>query len=145
MVEQFLRRITGETRLIRLVLNLVELHMKPNTVAGARSAVKTTNRMFDQSVDPEGLICLGLADDRGRITQAPATNHEAFLYERLAIFRELMARPYVMGRDLIEAGLRPGVEFTEILHHAHKLRLAGVPKESALTQTLAYARTISGK
>lgn len=145
VADGFLRRITLETKLIEYVLNLVELHMKPNTVAGARSAVKTTNRMFDQAVDPEGLICLGLADDRGRITQAPATNHEAFLYERLAIFRELMARPYVMGRDLIEAGLRPGVEFTEILHHAHKLRLAGVPKESALKQTLAYARTISGK
>ena len=56
-----------------------------------------------------------------------------------------MSRPYVMGRDLMEAGLAPGVEFTEILNHAHKLRLAGVPKESALKQTLAYARKVSGK
>jgi len=119
--------------------------MKPNTVAGARSAKKVTTRMFDQSVDPEGLICIALADDRGRITQAPATDHEEFLYERLEIFRELMARPYVMGRDLIEADLQPGVEFTEILKHAHKLRLAGVPKDSALKQTLAYARNIYGR
>ena len=88
------------------------------------------------------LICLALADDRGRITQAPATDQEAFLMERLAIFRELMARPYVMGRDLVEAGLKPRVEFTEILKHAHKLRLAGVPKESALKQTLAFARKL---
>ena len=142
LIEAFLRRITSETKLIEYVLNLSEYHMKPNTVASARSAVKVTTRMFDQSVDPEGLICLALADDRGRITQAPATDHEAFLYERMAIFRELMSRPYVMGRDLIEAGLKPGVEFTEILEHAHKLRLAGVPKESALKQTLAYARKL---
>lgn len=142
LAEAFLRRITGETRLIEYVLNLVEYHMKPNTVAGARSAPKVTTRMFDRSVDPEGLICIALADDRGRITQAPATDHEAFLYERLEIFRELMARPYVMGRDLIEAGLRPGVEFTDILEHAHKLRLAGIPKDSALKQTLAYARQV---
>ena len=42
------------------------------------------------------------------------------------------------------AGLKPGVEFTEILKYAHKLRLAGVPKESALKQTLAYARKLYG-
>ena len=140
LAEAFLRRITTETRLIEYVLNLVEYHMKPNTVAGAKSAKKVTTRMFDLSVDPEGLICIALADDRGRISQVPATSLEAFLYERLDIFQELMARPYVMGRDLIEAGLEPCVEFTEILKHAHKLRLAGIPKESALRQTLAYAR-----
>jgi len=139
LAEAFLRRITWETKLIEYVLNLTEQHMKPNTVAGARSAKKVTTRMYDKSVDPEGLICLALADDRGRITQAPATDHEAFLYERLEVFKELMARPYVMGRDLIEAGLKPGVEFTEILEYAHKLRLAGIPKENALKQTLAYA------
>ena len=142
LAEAFLRRITRETRLIEYVLNLVEYHMKPNTVAGAGSAEKTTTRMFDQSADPEGLICLALADDRGRITQSPATDHEAFLYERLRLYQELMSRPYVMGRDLIEAGLKPGAEFTEILSHAHKLRLAGIPKESALKQTLAFARKL---
>lgn len=142
LAEAFLRRITGERKLMDYVLNMVEYHMKPNTVAGARSAEKVTTRMFDLSVDPEGLICIALADDRGRITQAPATNHEEFLYERLAVYRELMARPYVMGRDLIEAGLKPGAEFTEILQYAHKLRLAGIPRENALKQTLSYARKL---
>ena len=145
LAETFLRRITWETKLIEYVLNMVEYHMKPNTVASARSAKKVTTRMYDLAVDPEGLICIALADDRGRITQVPATNHEAFLYERLEVFRELMSQPYVMGRDLIEAGLTPGVEFTEILEHAHKLRRAGIPKESALKQTLAYARKFYGE
>lgn len=142
LAENFLRRITSESKLIEYVLNMTQYHMKPNTVAGTRSAIKVTNRMFDRSVDPEGLICIALADDRGRITQAPTVDHEGFLYERLEIFRELMARPYVMGRDLIEAGLQPGVEFTAILEYAHKLRLAGIPKESALRQTLSYARKL---
>lgn len=145
LAEAFLRRITDESKLIAYVLNLTEHHMRPNTAAGARSSIKSTNKMYDQSVDPEGLVCIALADDRGRITQAPAADHEAFLYERLEHFREVMSRPYVMGRDLIEAGLTPGVEFTEILKHAHKLRLAGIPKESALKQTLAYSRKICGK
>ena len=143
LAETFLRRITGEAKLLDYVQNLCEYHMKPNTVAGAQSAPKVTTRMFDRSVDPEGLICLALADDRGRITQIPSADHEAFLMERLEIFRELMAKPYVMGRDLIEAGLKPGVEFTQILAYAHKLRLAGIPKDSALKQTLSHARKLT--
>jgi len=53
-----------------------------------------------------------------------------------------MCRPYVMGRDLIEAGLTPGEDFTQILDYAHKLRLAGVDKDSALRQVLGYARKL---
>lgn len=142
LVEAFLRRITRENGLIRYVMNMTELHMKPNTVAHAKSAPKVTTRMFDRAVDPEGLICLALADDRGRIMAQPAESTEAFLYERLEIFRELMAKPYVMGRDLIDAGLRPGAEFAKILEYAHKLRLAGVDKETALKQTLGFARSL---
>lgn len=142
LAETFLRRITSESKLIEYVLNLVQYHMKPNTVAGAKSSVKTTNRMFDQAVDPEGLICIALADENGRITALPPVDNEAFLYDRLAIFKEIMVRPYVMGKDLIDAGFQPGKDFTQILAHAHKLRLAGVQKESALKQTLAFARKL---
>jgi len=137
--ERFLERITNETKLLAYVRNMTLLHMKPNTVAGANSSRKVTNRMFDQSVDPEALICLALADDRGRITKKPARDHEAFLYERLEYYRQTMAQPYVMGRDLIQAGLQPGKDFTEILAYAHKLRLAAIPRDTALKQTLAYA------
>lgn len=142
LAEGFLRRISPETRRIEYVLNMVQLHMKPNTLAAANSARKVSNRMFDQSVDPEGLICLALADDRGRITQVPKSSTEGYLRERLEIFRELMAKPFVQGRDLVEAGLKPDRDFTEILAHAHKLRLAGTPKDNALKQTLSYARKL---
>jgi tRNA nucleotidyltransferase (CCA-adding enzyme) len=47
-----------------------------------------------------------------------------------------------MGRDLIEAGLKPGEDFTQILEYAHKLRLAGVEKENALKQVLGFARSL---
>ena len=143
LAEAFLGRLTSETKLIEYVLNLTELHMKPNTVAGVRSSIKTTNRMFDRAIDPEGLLCIALADDRGRISTVHQKDNEAFLRERLDIFKEIMARPHVMGRDLMEAGLTPGADFAEILRYAHKLRLAGVDKANALKQTLAYARQLS--
>ena len=142
LAEAFLHRITAENKLIAYVLNMVELHMKPNTMARAGSALKNTNKLFDRSVDPEGLILLALADDRGRILRDPAPDTEAFLYQRLGRFTELMTKPCVLGRDLIEAGLRPDKDFTEILEYAHKLRLAGIPKENALKQVLSFARQI---
>ena len=145
LAEAFLRRLTSESKLIHYVLNLVELHMKPNTVAEAGSAVRVTTRMFDQAVDPEGLLCIALADDLGRIASKPTGIHDAFLRERLEIFRELMARPHVMGRDLIQAGLVPGADFTQLLEHAHKLRLAGVPKDVALRDVLGQARQLRNK
>ena len=145
LAEAFLHRITRENKLISYVKNMTLLHMKPNTMAHANSAPKTTTKLFDQSIDPEGLICLALADDRGRIMASPAPSTEAFLYERLAVFRDLMAQPCVMGRDLIDAGLKPGAEFAQILDYAHKLHLAGIDKENALKQTLGFARSLLRK
>lgn len=143
LAEGFLRRLTGESKLVEYVLNLTEYHMKPNVVAAARSSVKATNKMFDLSVDPEGLICIAIADHTGRIAPDCHTTHESFLMERLTIFREYMARPYVMGRDLIAAGLTPGGYFSEVLDYAHKLRLAGVDKDNALKQCLSHARKLA--
>lgn len=140
IAESFLRRITNETKCIEYVLNMTKLHMKPNVAARSGSSVKSTNKLFDSAIDPEGLICLALADDRGRISLKPAPSTETLLTERLGIYREYMSRPYVMGKDLIEAGLQPSKDFSELLAYAHKLRLAGIEKENALKQTLSYAR-----
>ncbi len=131
-------RLTNNRKLKSYVKNMTLLHMRPNILAGAESKIKSTNKMFDQSEDPEGLILLGKADVLGCGEMAMLPEREKFLWERLEIFREMMARPYVQGADLIAAGLEPGPGFSEILAYAHKMRLAGVSKENALAQTLAY-------
>lgn len=140
LVEAFMKRLTAEKALISYVVSLSELHMMPNIAAADRSSVKATNRMFDRSVDPEGLICLAVSDKLGRIAANESAPDSDFLYERLRIYREYMDRPYVTGRDLIDAGFRPSKSFSECLAFAHKLRLAGVDKETALRQTLVMAR-----
>ena len=64
LVEALLRRIVGEKAVTAYVLNMVELHMKPNALVGADASVKASNRMFDRSVEPEDLILLAAADGR---------------------------------------------------------------------------------
>lgn len=138
LVQQFLDRITKETKLIQYVLNMTELHMQPNIMASVRSRLKSTNKLFDSAVEPFDLIQLSISDGLGKIPQRNDT--EEFLMQRYRKFEEIMSRPYVMGRDLIEAGLKPCQQFSEILAYAHKLRLAGCDKENSLRQSLAYAR-----
>lgn len=140
LVRQFLRRVTSETKLIRYVLNMTELHMSPNIMAGARSKLKSTNKLFDSAVEPFDLIQLSICDSLGKIPQR--SDSEEFLMQRYEKFLEIMEKPYVMGKDLIEAGLKPCDRFSEILAYAHKLRLAGCDKENSLRQSLAYARKV---
>jgi tRNA nucleotidyltransferase (CCA-adding enzyme) len=147
LVEKFLRRVTSETKIIAYVLNLTEHHMRPNAIASFGSSVKATNKMYDSVGAPKDLFLFAKCDHFGRICEASSVFHEDFLLERLHIYEEIMAQPYVMGRDLLEAGLSAGPHFSALLAHAHKLRLSGVKKEEALKQTLAYAKELqkSGK
>ncbi len=138
-------RLTGQKQLRRYVENMVQLHMRPNIQAAVQSAIKATNAMFDRSVCPEDLILLARADRLGSVAEEPQPDATPFLEERLGIYRAYMARPQVTGADLMAAGLEPGPEFREVLTHAHKLALAGVEKESALRQSLGYARKLEKK
>ena len=66
------------------------------------------------------------------------------IYENVPMYKERMAQPYVMGRDLIQAGVRPSSLFSEALAYAHKMRLAGISKDDQLRQTLSWIRKEEG-
>ncbi len=142
LVSAFIERLTGEAKLKKYVLNMAALHMKPNILANANARIKSTNKMFDEAISPKDLIYFSIADSCGRIkkTGEEKSKNSDFLFFRLEIFEEIMSRPYVMGKDLVGAGLKPGKNFSEALSYAHKLRLAGIKKEEALKQVLAFAK-----
>ena len=148
LARQFLSRITKEVKLTNYVLNMTELHMEPNQKARDGARIKSFMRMFDKSVNPKDLVFLAKADYLGRIGKK--TDRSALLEEYEVIDQKLnemlqeyevrMSRPYLMGRDLIKAGVLPGPVFTYALEYAHKLRLAGVSKDEQLSQTLGMIR-----
>ena len=140
LVEEFIGRLTNEKEIKDYVFNMVPLHMRPNVAAYSKPVLKSTNRMFDAAVAPADLIWFAEADKPVFSGTDAFSGDKEFLLERLEAYEETMAKPYVMGRDLIEAGLEPGEDFGEILAYTHKLRLAGIEKESALKQALTYAR-----
>ena len=145
LAESLLRRITADKSVIRYVMNMIPLHMRPNMCAYSKSSVKSTNRLFDSSASPGDLVLFASADRPVMVGSESYEGDRTFLDERLSLYEEMMARPYVTGGDLIEAGLSPGEDFSDILAYAHKLRLAGTEKESALKQTLSYAYKLRRK
>ena len=142
IAEAFISRLTADKKIKEYVLNMVEFHMKPNTLAAMESAIKKTNKMFDQAVEPLDLIHLAVADSLGKIAPREYYETEPFLMERLALFEEQMKKPYVSGADLLDAGFEPGEKFAKMLEYAHKLRLAGCEKESALRQTISFGKKL---
>ena len=148
LVQRFLHRLTREAKLSQYVLNMTELHMRPNMLVGSGAGTKSYMKLYDCALCPEDLLLLVKADYLG--CAASQTDREAMyaayvdtekkLREMLALYDERMRQPYLMGRDLIEAGLTPGPLFTEALAGAHKLRLAGRPKEEQLKYALSVFR-----
>lgn len=65
------------------------------------------------------------------------------LFEEYNNYKTLMSKPYVSGRDLIEAGYEPGEYFNEALKYATSLRLLGVEKQEALRVVIEYIKKIS--
>lgn len=136
LAARFLSRLTDDKSLTAYVKNMTALHMRPNELASQNSKEKATNKLFDEALSPADLVLLAVADGLGKL---PPSSNEAFLAERLSFYRETLSRPAVTGKDLIDAGLKPGERFSELLAYAHKLHLSGVDRETALKQTLALA------
>ena len=138
--ERQLRRLTNQAKLIGYAKNMMWLHMRPNVLARCRSKKKKTRALFDLSVCPEDLILLSRADASGKLDAPYDEACEAFLRERLADYRQVMARPMVTGKDLLAAGLAPGPDFSRWLDRAKQLHFSGVEKPRALRQVLAEAQ-----
>ena len=158
IAERFLDRVCHGSDIKRYIANMIPNHMRPNKIAEARSAVKKTNRMFDDAASPSDLIYFAICDKpklphimlskenkedpSGLYIKSEKKREKEridFLFDRLEIYKTMMSEPYVTGKDLINNGITPGDDFSLILEYAHKLRLAGIPKESALKQTISYA------
>lgn len=139
-VQRFIKRLTADKRLLKYVSNMTELHMRPNIMASQHSSSKAFCKLFDSSVCPRDLLLLSESDFCGRITPETYEERKQYLAEMIKMFDQRMALPYVTGDDLIKAGCKPGKELGKALEYAHKLRLAGVDKENALRQTLAFLR-----
>ena len=143
IAKEFLTRITNNREITAYVLNSVRYHMMPTSYAKQKSRIKKTNKMFDLVIDKVGIILLSISDNECKISEKIEELDVNFLYDRLKIYQETMAKPYVTGKDLVALGFKGSPLLSKGLEYAHDLRLAQVEKESALKQTIAYINKLS--
>ena len=147
---RFMKRLTNEKELRAYVCSMTELHMRPNMMPGQKAGDKAYMHLFDSSVCPDDLLLLSEADYLGCRTEFPASPDHAEGYEatkqlllrKLRDYRQLMSKPYITGADLVREGIKPGPELGKALEYAHKLRLAGVDRETAVLQVKGYLKSL---
>lgn len=131
----FLERLTHAVELTRYVLNAAECREAVERHLSTDPGEAGWMALYDSALCPEDLILLTGAVRAGAEDWPEAQRR---LESLLALYRARMDRPFVMGRDLMAAGVRPGPEMGRALAYAHGLRLAGADKTEQLQRTLEW-------
>ncbi len=135
----FLKRLTNEERLLKEVPPLVKEHMRVFSMWKSKSGEAAIRRLAARVVRIDRLLRVAAADDEGRPPFPSEPESIEWLRseaERLAVL-DSAPKPILMGRHLIEKGLKPGVHFGEILAKAYDAQLEGKFKD--LEGALKYA------
>jgi tRNA nucleotidyltransferase (CCA-adding enzyme) len=131
----FLARLTNAVELTRYVINMVQRFGDVEGYLSQDPGEAGWMALFDGALCPEDLLLLTRAAHAGEPGWPDAQRRLDGLY---ALYRERMDRPYVMGRDLMAAGVGSGPEMGRALAYAHGLRLAGADKAGQLQGTLEW-------
>ena len=140
----FLRRLTKEERLLKEVPSLVRLHMRPFAMWKNRASDGAIRRLAANVVRIDRLLRVAAADDEGR----PPFPREPEPLEWLAAQAERLRvadsapKPLVMGRDLLELGMKPGPELGRVLKAAYEAQLDG--KFSTREEGIEFVRGSRG-
>lgn len=86
LAKQLLNRLCPKADVEAYVLNMVELHMRPNMLAAQGAGAKATRRLYRTSVCPEDLLLLAKADHFGRTDICAYEKTERYLQDALEAF-----------------------------------------------------------
>ncbi|WOO43088.1 CCA tRNA nucleotidyltransferase [Rubellicoccus peritrichatus] len=125
--ESFLRRLTDEKAIIEEVLPLVEAHMRPNALYKTDAGDAAIRRLARLVKRIDRLLRVVDADMGGRPPLSADSEAGTWLKKRaedLAV-KDAAPEPIILGRHLIDHGLKPGTHFGEILKTAYEAQLDG--------------------
>ena len=138
----FLRRLTNEERLFKEVPPLVRMHMRPFAMWRDKSSDGAIRRLAAKVVRIDRLCRVAAADDAGRPPFPRDPTSYLWLAEQAKRLEVEAAapKPIVMGRHLLELGMKPGPEFKRILDRCFEAQLDGV--FSDLQSGVAYLKSL---
>lgn len=132
IAKNFLMQMTNSTHLLNVVPDLVKFHMRPGQLTNANAKDSAWKRLHIKCrLDVLGW--LSKADSAGRTGRSITDNHPPS-EKCFKFFNEFPTEiePLVMGRDLLEMGMKPGPKFGKILKVAFEMQLDGATKDEIL-------------
>jgi len=124
----FLERLTNEKNLIDEVANLVKHHLKVMQFYKGGAKAPAIRRLACE-INIQTLVKLAEADFMGRLSENKTDIFEAgeWLVEQSRALHVESQRPkmFIQGRDLINVGLKPSKEFSNILNNVFEAQLDG--------------------
>jgi tRNA nucleotidyltransferase (CCA-adding enzyme) len=126
LAEQFLARIHAPHAIRERVVPLVVNHMAHLQGITDRSVRRLAKRLEPENIDA---ICLVMAaDSMGRPPKPPIPSERVELLRKKAGELQVQSsamKPILLGRHLIELGLKPGKEFSPLLESAYDAQIEG--------------------
>lgn len=125
--KSFIRRLTNEEKLVKEVLPLVKNHMRPFAMWKDKSSDAAVRRLAAEVGRIDRLLRVAEADDEGRGSMPPEPEARLWLAERAEALRvaDSAPKPILMGRHLLELGMKPSPEFKKILDKVFAAQLDG--------------------
>ncbi len=138
IAEEFLRKITDDAEIIDKVKTLIASHMLPSELYKEQS--DSGVRRLAKKVSIPLLIALTSADKIGRGKQHKLQSESWLIgkYKELQLDKPDALKPLVMGRHLIEQGMKPGKEMGKVLDDLYEAQLEG--KFKTTEEGLAYMK-----
>lgn len=142
VAQRFLQRMTRQKKVFEEVLPLVEQHMRPLALYRDGAGDSAIRRLAARVHRMDRLIRVSYADKSGRPPIPPDDFPEGkWLLEKateLAI-EDSAPEPILLGRHLIESGLKPGKHFSKILDACYEAQLDGT--FTNLNEAQAYLKS----
>ena len=124
----FLERLTRQKKIFEEVLPLVEQHMRPLALYRDRAGDTAIRRLAARVKRVDRLTRVAFADKSGRppivVDDFPEGDWLLKKATELAI-EDSAPKPILLGRHLIELGIKPGAHFGKILDRAYEAQLEG--------------------
>ncbi|MDF0665877.1 MAG: hypothetical protein P0119_07340 [Nitrospira sp.] len=125
---RFLERLTNRQDLIDEVVALVCCHLRPRALHNANASDSAIRRLAKQVHRIDRLVRVARADHAGRPPKQfdgfPAGEWLLARAQQLAVDRRAPL-PLVMGRHLLELGIRPGPDMGRLLEDCYEAQLDG--------------------
>lgn len=124
VARRFMERLTNNVDLIEKVCNLVRFHMIPGQLDRDEAKKSSWKRLHNRS-DLNLLGFLSKCDSAGRTGRSLNDPHSPSerCWELLEEFGVEPIKPLVMGKDLINLGLKPGPQFGKILSQLYEAQI----------------------